>query len=103
HTINQQLRCICSFDRTRTLACEHFFFAFLYLLPRPPRSTLFPYTTLFRSLPEAAGVTGVRELALALHPQLVVEGDDVEPVQPVDATPARARQSVAERVVCVGG
>src|SRR5437879_7053712 len=27
-----------------------FFFFFLFLLPRPPRSTLFPYTTLFRSL-----------------------------------------------------
>src|SRR5438034_10150097 len=30
------------------------FFLFFYflMLPRPPRSTLFPYTTLFRSLPE---------------------------------------------------
>src|SRR2546426_5551756 len=25
------------------------------MIRRPPRSTLFPYTTLFRSLPEAAG------------------------------------------------
>src|SRR3989442_4824701 len=29
----------------------HFFFFFL-MIRRPPRSTLFPYTTLFRSLPE---------------------------------------------------
>src|SRR5205814_8235830 len=26
-----------------------FFFFFLLMIPRPPRSTLFPYTTLFRS------------------------------------------------------
>src|SRR5205809_7894743 len=31
---------------------SNFFFFFL-LIPRPPRSTLFPYTTLFRSLPSA--------------------------------------------------
>src|SRR5439155_13129935 len=28
---------------------SHFFF--FLMIPRPPRSTLFPYTTLFRSLP----------------------------------------------------
>src|SRR5690606_41722447 len=33
------------------------FFLFL-LLPRPPPSTLFPYTTLFRSLFEEAGFEG---------------------------------------------
>src|SRR6266496_6401412 len=31
-----------------TLGCELFFFFFL-MIRRPPRSTLFPYTTLFRS------------------------------------------------------
>src|SRR5438874_6807207 len=32
------------------------------MIPRPPRSTLFPYTTLFRSDPktETAGVTWIR-------------------------------------------
>src|SRR5207237_8471637 len=30
--------------------CSLLFFFFL-IIPRPPRSTLFPYTTLFRSLP----------------------------------------------------
>src|SRR2546422_1281600 len=29
------------------------------MIRRPPRSTLFPYTTLFRSREEAAGVEGV--------------------------------------------
>src|SRR3989442_8764276 len=29
--------------------CSHFFFFFFLMIRRPPRSTLFPYTTLFRS------------------------------------------------------
>src|SRR2546422_4899034 len=39
---------ICSFVRSSTL--DIFFFFFL-MIRRPPRSTLFPYTTLFRSMP----------------------------------------------------
>src|ERR1022692_658475 len=35
-----------------------FFFFFFLMIRRPPRSTLFPYTTLFRSLPREAGMTG---------------------------------------------
>src|SRR2546430_6869523 len=35
----------------------HFFFFFL-MIRRPPRSTLFPYTTLFRSKPAAAPDAG---------------------------------------------
>src|SRR5438309_9326606 len=35
-----------------TSFCHSFFFFFFFLMiRRPPRSTLFPYTTLFRSLP----------------------------------------------------
>src|SRR5438105_8047640 len=30
--------------------CYFFFFFFFLMIPRPPRSTLFPYTTLFRSI-----------------------------------------------------
>src|SRR5438034_10914061 len=30
-------------------ALFHLFFLFFSMIPRPPRSTLFPYTTLFRS------------------------------------------------------
>src|SRR5438477_8399306 len=33
----------------------YFFFFFFLMIRRPPRSTLFPYTTLFRSAPAAAG------------------------------------------------
>src|SRR2546430_9266555 len=33
-----------------------FFFFFFLMIRRPPRSTLFPYTTLFRSLVKGSGV-----------------------------------------------
>src|SRR2546427_11032124 len=36
------------------------------MIRRPPRSTLFPYTTLFRSVPERYGGTDAGCLALAL-------------------------------------
>src|SRR2546425_10879917 len=39
-----------------------FFFFFFLMIRRPPRSTLFPYTTLFRS-----GLAGGKRLAL--HPE----------------------------------
>src|SRR3712207_7963520 len=32
------------------------------MIRRPPRSTLFPYTTLFRSLPDGSGVDLMRDL-----------------------------------------
>src|SRR5437764_3167519 len=38
------------------------------MLRRPPRSTLFPYTTLFRSLDEAGRVSFFRALALSYGP-----------------------------------
>src|SRR5205809_5458667 len=38
--------------------CGAFFFFFL-MTPRPPRSTLFPYTTLFRSVSSAEARTAV--------------------------------------------
>src|SRR5256885_17228355 len=34
-----------------TGSCISFFFFFFLMIRRPPRSTLFPYTTLFRSRP----------------------------------------------------
>src|SRR5687767_15453320 len=33
----------------RFVLCSYFFFFFFLMIRRPPRSTLFPYTTLFRS------------------------------------------------------
>src|SRR5256885_10301962 len=42
------------------MICAIFFFFFL-MIRRPPRSTLFPYTTLFRSVPFAADRPGLHD------------------------------------------
>src|SRR5438876_1699834 len=39
---------------------SHLLFCFFLLIPRPPRSTLFPYTTLFRSPHKEKQVIGAR-------------------------------------------
>src|SRR3989442_11353061 len=41
--------------------CEFFFFL---MIRRPPRSTLFPYTTLFRSVPDDYGLGRIDEREL---------------------------------------
>src|SRR3712207_8824209 len=44
--------------------------SFFLMIRRPPRSTLFPYTTLFRSIQHAAellGWVGIERRVLALH------------------------------------
>src|SRR5438874_13764533 len=48
------------FLRIFILSVSHTFFSFFFFLMirRPPRSTLFPYTTLFRSVPAAGGQGG---------------------------------------------
>src|SRR5712675_2537316 len=51
-----------------------FFFFFFLMIRRPPRSTLFPYTTLFRSprtarRPHRAVPPGGRAPTLACHPR----------------------------------
>src|SRR3712207_8252435 len=46
------------------------------MIRRPPRSTLFPYTTLFRSLTRLDGERGTKEVRLvAIAVGLMVEGD----------------------------
>src|SRR5690348_17653556 len=39
-----------------------FFLFFFLMIRRPPRSTLFPYTTLFRSCPPTGSSSGSREM-----------------------------------------
>src|ERR1039457_7551395 len=57
----------------RVLVALHFlvllFFVFFLMIRRPPRSTLFPYTTLFRSVRLYAGRPGLRRGADPLHPR----------------------------------
>src|SRR6266536_5477039 len=43
----------------------YFIFFFFLMIRQPPRSTLFPYTTLFRSIPRVRPVVGRRT---QLHP-----------------------------------
>src|SRR5688572_31834903 len=55
---------------------------FFLMIRRPPRSTLFPYTTLFRSEEMPAGLTQAHEHAVAhdertLEPHVGVGGGDV--------------------------
>src|SRR5689334_24377190 len=47
-------------------------FFFFLMIRRPPRSTLFPYTTLFRSGPVRAVVAGVREDVVRVAPPLAL-------------------------------
>src|SRR3712207_9591403 len=56
---------------------------FFLMIRRPPRSTLFPYTTLFRSRAEAwPAVVGPLRVRMALHTgEGVPEGDDY-PIAP---------------------
>src|SRR5688572_33346002 len=56
---------------------SHFFFFFL-MIRRPPRSTLFPYTTLFRSDAGLPGRQGRLLLAfLTLHRDRLVRRDEL--------------------------
>src|SRR3989449_7534461 len=44
------LHILCSLSFILSLLFHFFFFFFFLMIRRPPRSTLFPYTTLFRSI-----------------------------------------------------
>src|SRR5256885_4870766 len=44
------------------------------MIRRPPRSTLFPYTTLFRSLPTQVKVSAALRARQWLHPSLRAHG-----------------------------
>src|SRR3712207_7555780 len=65
------------------------------MIRRPPRSTLFPYTTLFRSLEQVEDVFGLDRLALVQPP-------DADPDLAVDTShsPGQGRDAGA---VGVGG
>src|SRR5436309_14201415 len=49
--------CSCFLLRLHSSSFLFFFFFFFLMIRRPPRSTLFPYTTLFRSFVVADGET----------------------------------------------
>src|SRR2546421_10887752 len=53
--------CLCLYSLVTVYFSHCFFFFFFLMIRRPPRSTLFPYTTLFRSL------SGSRAASRASH------------------------------------
>src|SRR3989442_88491 len=84
----------------KTVGPELIAFFFFLMIRRPPRSTLFPYTTLFRSqLVETAPVVG---LVLAL-PSVQLEAEKVPPlfVKPTVPVGALAEPGVASVTVAV--
>src|SRR3712207_9174009 len=73
-------------------------FFFFLMIRRPPRSTLFPYTTLFRSgdLAEAARHSGHLEEARALLPEMeAILGETRSPRLRVDRKSTRLNSSHA--------
>src|SRR5438067_9803336 len=63
------------------------------MIRRPPRSTLFPYTTLFRSLPEAEVASRLGDLGRELH--YAARGIDPRPLIP-RALPPRSEEHTSE-------
>src|SRR5205823_14752729 len=63
------------------LALYFFFSFFFFMLRRPPRSTLFPYTTLFRSVYSVAGprtlVAGLDSRGVGRYPVALPPGGTV--------------------------
>src|SRR3712207_7847076 len=58
------------------------------MIRRPPRSTLFPYTTLFRSYTILMGNLGTQAASVGLYPNLPYDPrTDFEPVINAAATP----------------
>src|SRR3712207_7445529 len=58
------------------------FFFFFLMIRRPPRSTLFPYTTLFRSEPQRPErVAHDRELVRLLHAERLLDRARLRPVR----------------------
>src|SRR5947199_3385348 len=56
------------------LLCDILFFFFFLMIRRPPRSTLFPYTTLFRSSVHIAA-TRVRDKAIKVTAEMLEAGE----------------------------
>src|SRR2546430_13343471 len=56
------------------------FFFFFLMIRRPPRSTLFPYTTLFRSVLVGRDIFGVKPLYFFSREQRFYVGSEVRPL-----------------------
>src|SRR5256885_14037894 len=80
---------------------SHFFISFFFfflMIRRPPRSTLFPYTTLFRSVAVGVGYLEAEQRRRVFHPRGVVEEADhaVPLVVRHDRLPRRSEEHTSE-------
>src|SRR5437762_11717510 len=76
-------------------SCFVSFCFFFLILPRPPRSTLFPYTTLFRSVADLGLRRPLpRPVRLLLEREAVEEGRDVAGGARVGVVAPRAAEAV---------
>src|SRR2546427_2022159 len=66
------------------------------MIRRPPRSTLFPYTTLFRSLGDVAAQRGRRGEAPALGARIFVDGQHLAQAIDVAADQMRSEEHTSE-------
>src|SRR3712207_7108830 len=64
----------------------HFFFL---MIRRPPRSTLFPYTTLFRSVPKDYGITSFYWLTEKVDANMTTLAEAFEFLKSPEAEPLR--------------
>src|SRR5207248_11257220 len=69
-----------------------FLFFFFFMIRRPPRSTLFPYTTLFRSPLAAATMSGVMRSLFRIS---LMSAPDSSNRRPEPASPCCAAKSSA--------
>src|SRR5947208_16882451 len=85
---------------------DYFLFFFFLMIRRPPRSTLFPYTTLFRSLParHGGGVgNGVQQVGLIRFPPASTPPHDqralrVHHLQPNPGTRVGGREQLGQAI-----
>src|SRR5438067_4655856 len=68
------------------------FIFFFFVIPRPPRSTLFPYTTLFRSESRGLRESASTAAAVDLHLRLGIRGGGYRDV-PEDRKSTRLNSS----------
>src|SRR5216683_7469451 len=83
-----------------------FVFFFFLMIRRPPRSTLFPYTTLFRSrgrldqAQDGSAGRGLAAAALAHQPQGLADPDgEADAVDRIDLADRAAQHALAHREV----
>src|SRR5207249_11057025 len=69
---------------------------FFLLIPRPPRSTLFPYTTLFRSPSEAAPIVVIPEFLPVANPVASIVATVVSLLVHVTPSPTRSEEHTSE-------